>query len=157
MKKMILIAGALIIFLASMVVILVVVNSASKNPLPQGTVLVGGQEIKVDIADNMLTRERGLSGREKLEENEGMLFIFSYATVQSFWMKDMNFPLDMIWIMDDTIVGITENVPPPSKDNPFNLPSYPSPQSVNKVLEVNAGTSARLGLKTGDKVQINLD
>lgn len=157
MKKVILTVGALIIFLLALVIIISVVNSTSKNPLPQGRVILGGQEIEVDIADNMITRERGLSGREPLGENQGMLFIFGYPSIQSFWMKDMKFALDMIWIMGDVVVGITENVPPPPKDNPLNLPSYPSPQAVNRVLEVNAGTASRLGLKIGDKIEIKLD
>lgn len=156
MKKMLLIIGALAIFLVSLVTILSIVNSGSKKALPQGEVVIGGKEFKVDIADNMITRERGLSGRERLEDNEGMLFIFPYSGVQAFWMKDMKFALDMIWIQDDVIVGITENVPPPTDENILTLPSYPSPQSVNKVLEVNAGTASRVGLKVGDKVEIRL-
>src|SRR3989344_573955 len=60
-----------------------------------------GQNIRVNLATTDAAREQGLSGRENLKEEEGMLFVFDYPDKYSFWMKDMNFPIDMIWIIEN--------------------------------------------------------
>ena len=81
-----------------------------------------------------------------------MLFIFADKQVRQFWMKDMHFPLDMIWIDGDTIVDISENVPPPGAgEEPVIV--YPK-APVDKVLEVNAGEVEKYGLKSGQRVVI---
>src|SRR4051812_1798797 len=62
---------------------------------------IAGQHVVVDLATTPTTREQGLSGRAALPENHGMLFVFDTPGVYPFWMKDMNFPIDMIWISND--------------------------------------------------------
>src|SRR4030042_2564613 len=62
------------------------------------TAQINGQKIFVEIADTPEKRSQGLSGRDNLSQNQGMLFIFNQPAIPSFWMKDMNFPLDFIWI-----------------------------------------------------------
>ena len=109
----------------------------------------------VTVAKTASEKSKGLSGREDLAENHGMIFIFTPKTYPAFWMKDMNFALDIIWISDDTIVHIDENVPPPGKDQKDNeLPLYRPPEAVNYVLEVNAGFSQNNGIKVGDKIDL---
>lgn len=94
---------------------------------------------------------QGLMFRKSLEENSGMLFVFSDAKTRSFWMKNTLIPLDMIWIgVDKKIVGITKNV------QPCRTPaceSYSSGKPVKFVLEVNAGFSEKHLLKPGDKAE----
>lgn len=69
----------------------------------------------------------------------------------TFWMKEMHFPLDIIWIDNGKIVGIEKNAPIPTS---VNIPTFPSPTQVTNVLEVNAGFSDKNNLKTGDKVAL---
>jgi len=126
---------------------------SSKSSKPTKKVVINGHEIKVEIADNDVLRGQGLSGREKLAKNDGMLFIFPSAGIYSFWMKDMKFPLDFIWILDYEVVDITENVPKPASSDLDTLPSYRPNQPVNRVLEVNSGTVVSLGIKIGDKLK----
>lgn len=121
------------------------------------TVAVEGWTFNVDLANTAAKRIQGLSGRPKLADNEGMLFLFPTSTRQSFWMKDMQFPLDMIWIKGDTVVGVAANAPAPAPGTSIlNLPQYVSPEPVDKVLEINAGLAAKYGIGKGDTVTINL-
>ena len=124
-----------------------------KNALMRTAALaVGAHTFTVEVADTIPLRAQGLSGREKLEENHGMLFLFTTAGRHPFWMKGMKFALDFVWMYGDKVVGTTENVPPP-KGSLFSLPIYYPPEEVDMVLEVNAGTVARLGIHEGDVVE----
>ena len=118
------------------------------------TVILGGQEFAVDIADTSAKQTQGLSGRVSLGENEGMLFLFATSSLRTFWMKDMNFPIDLFWMRDDRVIGIEENMQPEPGKAIFGLRIYASPGLSNRVLEVPAGTVARLGVKAGDAVVI---
>jgi uncharacterized membrane protein (UPF0127 family) len=114
---------------------------------------IDGATFNVEIASTMVEQARGLSYRTSLGENDGMLFIFGSGSVQNFWMKDMNFPLDMIWISGNTVVGFAQDAPAePGVAFPSQI--YSSPSNTDKVLEVNAGTVAKYGIKVGDAVII---
>lgn len=159
-------------FLAQFIFLIIVIFGAlyffnpatgSKNLdlpfLPQKTTLstleVGGQVLKVEIADTQNKRSKGLGGRSNLAEDQGMLFIFDRADKYPFWMKGLNFPLDFIWIKGDTVVDILPNVPPPTEgQSDESLPIYQSGVEIDKVLEINGGVAEKLGLKTGDKVKL---
>lgn len=73
-------------------------------------VLIGGKKIRVDIADTVVTRTQGLSGRTSLAETDGMLFVFENADRYGFWMKDMNFAIDIIWIDPEKNIVYIEKV-----------------------------------------------
>ncbi|MEK7066507.1 MAG: DUF192 domain-containing protein [Patescibacteria group bacterium] len=123
------------------------------TPLRTGQIQIDHKVIEVEIVDTILSRERGLSGRNGLEKNQGMLFIFGMAAKHRFWMKDMKIPLDMIWIKGDRIVGITEQVHPDFQKSFWQLPIYYPPEAVDKVLEVPAGTVALHSWRVGSVVQ----
>lgn len=122
-----------------------------KNPLTT-KVTIGNHVIYVDVAATPQARERGLSGRTSLAEDHGMLFVYPAPAKHGFWMRGMNFSLDFIWIRDKTVFELTRNVPPPTEGEvPVMLePYYP----IDMVLEVNAGTIDRLGIKEGDTIEI---
>ena len=109
-------------------------------------ILIGNKKIIVDIADDDLKREKGLSGRERLNDLEGMLFIFDKEGRYGFWMKDMNFSIDIIWINEkNEIVYIEKDLNPESYPNVY----YPDSDS-SLVLEVVSGFSEENNLKVGD-------
>ena len=112
---------------------------------------IGAAVFQMEIVGTSAEQTRGLSGREKLEENQGMLFIFPNKAVRSFWMAGMKFPLDIIWISGNKIIGISENLPPATA---MNAPIYSSPEPVDKVLEINAGLAEKLGIKVGDIISL---
>jgi uncharacterized membrane protein (UPF0127 family) len=117
-------------------------------------VKINGQLIIAETASTPLTREKGLSGRKSLGFNEGMLFIFEEPEKYGFWMKGMKFPIDIIWIRQNTIIGIEENLQPPSVDDFSKLEVYYPPLAVDKVLELVAGRAKLMRAKIGDKVYI---
>ena len=108
-----------------------------------------GQNIRVNLATTDAAREQGLSGRENLKEDEGMLFVFDYPDKYSFWMKDMNFPIDMIWIGENKeIIYIKRDARPESFPE-----SYGPTADAKYVLEIVSGLSSKNNLKEGDKVE----
>ena len=109
----------------------------------------GNQLIKIDIeiADDEYQRQLGLMNRQSMEEMRGMLFIFSEERLQSFWMLNTLFSLDIIFIdSKKEIVTIHRNTKPLSEQ------SYPSSKPSQYVLEVNSGFCERHNIKEGDKV-----
>lgn len=154
-KKMILILALSIIGLAAAAFTSYLIFSGSQNDdLPWQKYKIGNTEIKVQIADTVKTRADGLSGREQLADDEGMLFIFPYSGKHGFWMKDMNFNLDIIWIKDNKIAGISENVQRPDTKNWTALDTVYPPEDVNMVLEVNSGFTKDNNLKIGDLAEL---
>ncbi len=116
-------------------------------------VLVNDRTFNVEVADSAPQQMRGLSGRESLPEDSGMLFVFNYAGMQSFWMKDMRFPIDIIWIKSERIIGVEKNVPPQPDKSVFGLKIYTSPEPADRVLEINAGLADKYGFKPGDTIR----
>ncbi len=130
-----------------------VMSKAPNPPLAAGQVRIRNATFTVEMATTTLEQARGLSFRASLAEGSGMLFTFSHG-VQSFWMKDMNFPIDIVWISDGKVVGFVQDAKPEPGVPLWNLTVYTSPGGVDKVLEVNAGTVARDGIKIGDLVVV---
>jgi uncharacterized membrane protein (UPF0127 family) len=99
------------------------------------TIEIGGTTVKADISDTEAAREQGLSGRQSLGANEGMLFLFEKPSLYGFWMKDMNFPIDIIGLdASKAIVWEEKSL------SPDTYPQVFSPEtSVLYVLELPAG------------------
>jgi uncharacterized membrane protein (UPF0127 family) len=122
-------------------------------PLPRQNITIASTTFDVEMATTMAEQSCGLSGRTGLETNQGMLFIFGTPNTQTFWMKDMTFSLDMIWISGNKVVGFAQNVPPPTPGTMlWQLKLYSSPPATDKVLEVNAGTVTQDNIQIGDAV-----
>ena len=123
-------------------------------PLPKNMVTIGNMTFNVEIASTTMEQTLGLSGRSGLGENQGMFFIFNGPGVQNFWMKDMKFSIDIIWIAGDKVAGFAQNAQPQPGAPLWSLKIFTSPDYVDKVLEVNAGTVAKDGIKVGNSVKI---
>jgi uncharacterized membrane protein (UPF0127 family) len=128
-----------------------------KGPVGQREeIKIKGTKIYIELADTPLEKTKGLSGRNSLGKSEGMLFIFAQNTQPSFWMKDMNFGIDIIWIDDGKIIQIDKNVPNPSFGTPDSqLPRYTPKEPIDYVLEVNAGFSDKNNFEVGDPVDLS--
>lgn len=110
---------------------------------------IAGNIIKVDLALTEKDQNQGLSGRVGLKDDEGMLFVFDTPDKYSFWMKDMNFPIDIIWVSSDfKVIYIKKDATPES---------YPMAFTPDKdalyVLEVKSFFSEKNNLKIGDKLE----
>lgn len=124
-----------------------------RKPNPRATLTVGSTTFTIEVASTTPSRAQGLSGRAELAENEGMFFIFPWADRYDFWMKDMKFAIDIVWIKDDRVVGFTENVAPEPGKSVFSLTKYSPPEPVNRVLELSAGSVKKFSIKVGDRVE----
>ena len=120
-----------------------------QNPKDIKHIKIAGQSIKVELAISPSELEKGLSGRAVLNKNEGMLFIFEQNGKYPFWMKGVNFPIDIVWIGEDQkIVYIKKDA------KPENYPETYAPDAdALYVLEVVAGFSVNNNLKEGDSVE----
>jgi uncharacterized membrane protein (UPF0127 family) len=121
----------------------------------KGEVRVKDQTFKVIVADTLEEREKGLSNKNSLPEDQGMLFIFDSPEYYSFWMKEMKFPIDIIFIANNKVVSVYENVAPPDSEN-TPLPLYKPTVPADKVLEINGGLADEFGIQPGDTVEFTL-
>jgi len=104
----------------------------------------------VEVAKDQKQYGRGLMFRKQIPADGGMLFIFRNEARRYFYMKNMLIPLDMIWLnKDKKVIWIKKNAQPEGKGY---YEVIDSGQSVQYVLEVNAGTADRIGLKAGDRL-----
>jgi len=107
--------------------------------------------LTVEIASTPLARQRGLSGRRGLAGDSGMLFVLKRESPQGIWMKDMQFPLDILWFDSKLrLVGTADNVKPDSYPKIFK-PDQPA----KYILEVNAGFLAQHPLEPGERMLIS--
>ena len=106
--------------------------------------------LTVEVVDDQASRTQGLSGVAKMPADEGMLFFFDREGYYSFWMKDMNFPIDIFWIDNSLrVVHIEKNV------RPETYPArYTSSQPARFVLETNAFFAETFGITVGDMMSI---
>ncbi|MBI2033940.1 MAG: DUF192 domain-containing protein [Candidatus Liptonbacteria bacterium] len=118
------------------------------------TLKIGEQEFQVEVAKDDVSRSRGLSGREYMAREQGMLFIFDTAGNHGFWMKGMKFSLDIVWIREGRIVGFSENLPPVD-EGLRPPPIYYPPEVADMVLEINAGLVQKYEFKVGDPIMYN--
>ncbi|MBI2474231.1 MAG: DUF192 domain-containing protein [Candidatus Taylorbacteria bacterium] len=116
-----------------------------------GTVKINDSEIRVEVAMTGAETARGLGGRSSLLEGKGMWFVFPKPELYGFWMKDMNFPIDIIWFDENAnIVAIRSNVRPETYPEVF----YPSVKALY-VLEVPAHFAEKHGFNIGDSAEIH--
>ena len=126
------------------------------------TVRIGDTTLTVEILDDALERRKGLSGRQSLEENHGLLFVFDKSSLHGIWMKEMLFPIDILWIERTVsknnfsgkkiesfyISDVKKDAQPDSYPEIFR-PQTPS----SHVLEVNSGFLDEYNIKIGDEVK----
>ena len=110
-----------------------------------------GVKIPVEVADTLKKRSLGLGKRTSLKKGWGMLFVFEKLKPHRFWMKDMQFPLDIIWLDNHRIVHIIHNAKPSNSKGEPEVMTSPVP--VNFVLEIAAGRAAKFRLKTGQRMK----
>lgn len=151
MKKLVIVYVVLIIA----VVLLAVFRFGGKVPnislFGGAEATVNGTKINLLLAKSEQDRIKGLSGRKGLDTNQGMLFVWDKKGIYPFWMKGMLFPIDIIYIDDNSVVYIVKNAPAPAGQAQV-LTIYKPDTEANYVLEVNAGTTDKLNIKKGSKI-----
>ncbi len=130
------------------------------TPTPPASVQVRVRDLVIQAVSAVTAEERGqgLSGRESLAPDAGMLFFMTAERIPGFHMNDMLIPLDFLWISKSgTVIDVTENVPHPAANNGEVLSGISPSEPVMYVLEVNAGVIESWGLQIGDVVTFNPD
>lgn len=115
---------------------------------------INDQVILADVARTEKARQIGLSNRLELNVNEGLLFVFDEPGKYGFWMKGMQFPIDIIWVKDDRIVGLKERIPAEPGVSDSDLKIYTPPEDIDKVIEVSSGRIRLFRAQIGDQVLI---
>ena len=115
-------------------------------------VTLKGQELNVIIAKNPRQKYKGLSGRESLGIYDGMIFPYAYPKKVGIVMRDMLFPIDIIWIEDGAVVDIAAGIEPQQVEKEEDLDVYLPRVDASIVIELKAGWSETNGLKIGDKL-----
>lgn len=111
--------------------------------------IINGTSVQAELAKTPQQRTQGLSDRGHLPENEGMLFVFDSPGQYTFWMKDMHFPLDIIWIDEEgTVADITLHATPESFPQSFS-----AHRPILYALEVNGGFAEEHSITIGDRVE----
>lgn len=149
------IGGAALIILAYVLMLLAVSYFSSHSsvikfvsgPKQYQNVKIGSGIFNLEFATTTLAQLKGLSGRASMPQDQGMIFIFNQPGRYGFWMINMKFSLDMIWLNNQQVIYILSNVPP----NSFPKIFYP-PSVADVVVELNAGALNSVGLKVGDKL-----
>ena len=113
---------------------------------------IGDKKILVEIAKTPAELSQGLSGREALGRNRGMLFVFPSVGRRPFWMKEMKFDLDFVFIKEGAVVDLVESVPHPKNgEQPMVVGAK---EAFDWALEIEAGTIERLGIKIGNEAKL---
>jgi uncharacterized membrane protein (UPF0127 family) len=135
--------------LAFAVLMMAAVGARAESALETLVIQSGGKShsFQVEVMRTDAERAKGLMFRRYMPADRGMLFDFKTPGPAAMWMKDTYLPLDMVFIRaNGTIARIEENT------EPMSTRTIPSGEAVLGVLELNAGTAARLDIKAGDKV-----
>ncbi len=136
-----------IILIVGVIIILVISAFVVSNKNSEAYLTLGNTKIKVELADTSAKQAQGLSGHESLDQDSGMLFIFDQPGHYGFWMKDMYFAIDMIWLDSDwRVVSISQNISPSTYPTAF----YPATPA-QYVLEVKANWATQNNVATGTK------
>ena len=114
---------------------------------------IGGTLVYAEVAESSSEKIRGLMYRTHLNETEGMLFVYDSERNLSFWMKNMEIPIDMIWLDSNlSIVHVEDSVPPCREDD---CPTYTAPSKAMYILEVRANFTNRNDVQVGDRIKLN--
>ena len=149
MKKMLVLSFLFLAFLACSGA----KNGVSYYSVKDGDIIIAkisGQEFRFFTVKSFEARAQGLSGRKEVPE-DGMIFFFSEPQNLSFWMKDMLFAIDIVWVKGDTVVGVTKNALPEPGVELKDLKLYNSVQYADIVIELTAGDADKYNIKPGKK------
>ncbi|MEI6479777.1 MAG: DUF192 domain-containing protein [bacterium] len=125
------------------------------STLNKGTeIIIGSAQIATEVMRTDKEMARGLGGRNQIGWQEGMLFAYKNAAYPSFWMKDMRFPIDIVWIRENKVIGVTENIDPQIGASQSALRLYEPTDFIDNVLELHAGAVRKFNIKQGDSVDI---
>ena len=152
---------ALSIFIIIMFILVAFFNQSPVNIISDYNqnnselILPNGNVVVVEIADTFKQRSEGLSGRDNLNADSAMLFVFDKESYYSFWMPDMNFSIDIVWLDSEyRVVDVAKNIKPMPELAQSDLPTYINKNPAMYVIEFNAGFFDLNNLALGQKIKL---
>lgn len=146
--------GILIVGLVLILVALVASYVVQNFHAPTTQVTIGSGVFHARLADTDLTREKGLSGVEKMAPNDALLMVYDTENTWGIWMKDMKIPLDIVWLdAEKKVVYIVMNASPDLGTSKTFTPTNPA----KYVLEVPSGAVKTSGIKVGDTASFTIE
>ena len=142
------------ILFVSMLVVALVLKAYYAWYWPKLNISIGNKEYKVLAATNYSHWQKGLGGRNSLKRSDGMIFVFKNQEQHTIVMRDMEFPIDILWIKNSEIVDIAPDVPAEPGVEEGQLTRYQARLPSDIVVEFPAGVIKRDGIKIGDKFKI---
>lgn len=130
-------------------------HGATRGPGPQfARVCFGEKCFMAEVAKTPKERQRGLMERKDFGQSQAMLFVFEQPGRHSIWMKNMVFPIDIVWLDTSRRVVHLEQAVPPCRD--LECPSYLPSTSSQYVVEFPSGTVQRTGIQIGNEAQFEI-
>lgn len=142
----------ILIVLLVLAAAVVLIQGTGTEKRSNTTLKIGGETIKVEVANTSSERKQGLMYRRNLAEDRGMIFIYPEEGNRSFWMKNTHVPLDIIFVDADGSVINVEQADPQPRTSDENLERYRSKRAAKYVIEVNQGFSRENNIKRGSEV-----
>lgn len=129
-------------------------KSKQSKPYEMKTIKYRGHALRIEVADSFVRQTVGLSFRDKMGKSDGMLFPLKFEGINTaaITMMDMKFSIDIVWLdKNGYVVDVIERAPPTASI--FSRPYAPKAKA-KYVLELNAGTASRLGIREKEKIRI---
>ena len=152
MNKIIIVFGLFLILIAG---IAYYQFSKNKGMQTTGTATIGEHKFAIEVVRDAKAQQIGLIKYNGIKDDQGMLFLFTQPGRYGFWMRNMKFPIDIIFINGEKVVSLVENVKPVNQNEP-NPPIYSPSAPADKVLEINAGLVKKYSIKQGDTVKFEI-
>jgi uncharacterized protein len=138
----------------AVVLALCLAGVAAASPATTRLTLPSGKALTVEVMVKDEDRQMGLMFRPSLPADRGMLFLFEQADFHGIWMKNCKFPIDIVWLDEESrVVHLAESVPP-CKAEP--CPVYQPLRRASYVLEIGAGQARREKALVGSKLSFQL-
>ena len=145
------------LILLGVIILFAIGNKIYSSLWTKATVKISGKELRVLVADTYDHRFQGWSNKKNMGRYQGMLFVFPDSGRHAMVMRDMYFPLDIVWLNGNTVVDIAPKLPPEAGRSESQLTLYQARTTSTLVLELPSGFMEQNGLKIGDTVEIIKD
>ena len=144
---------------------LLFIGAAAARDVPDAEVVIAGERFELELALDPVARNRGLMFRDHIDKNGGMLFVFPQSHPRRFWMANCLVDMDILFLDDEgtvtTVLEMFAEPLPRDDETPAayyaRLPRYPSDGPARFAIELKHGTTGRLGVKVGDRVEMDVD
>lgn len=144
------ITGVIVVLLFVILILIILLSNFSTQTKTKA--VLGNKTFNVFVAKSDSEKQIGLSSKNKISENQGMLFLFDKPDYYSFWMKDMKFPIDIIYIQNNKVTTVISDVNPPK--NSTSLLIYKPKKKSDMVIEINAGLANKYNIREGTPIDI---